>query len=319
MDHTNHIIGLGTAAIGRPQYINIRQGRSSPMHISDFKKEGLRTLENAYQQGIRYFDTAPGYGLAEQLLIDWIQSKNDPAIRIGTKWGYTYIANFDPKATEHEVKEHSLAKLNEQWAASKALLPYLKIYQIHSATFESKVLENEAIIQKLFELKQKHRLQIGITTTGDNQIDVIEKALDIKTKNQDLFDTFQITYNILDQSTANVIAILNKKNKKTIIKEVLANGRLFPNSNYAQYQKLYKLLLLLAKKYKVGIDAIALRFCMDTVNPYKVLSGASNPNHITENLKVTQFQLTTEDILRLQSFKVAPKTYWEERKKLTWN
>ena len=65
------------------------------------------------------------------------------SIEIATKWGYTYTANFDANATVHEVKEHSLSKLNEQWNFSKQLLPYLKVYQIHSATLETGVLENK--------------------------------------------------------------------------------------------------------------------------------------------------------------------------------
>jgi len=188
MSKTNQIIGLGTAAIGRPQYINIRQNKETTLSLDDFKKKGITTLEKAYQQGVRYFDTAPGYGMAEELLIAWLQTKNDPTIHVATKWGYTYTANFDPNATQHEVKEHSLAKLNEQWNTSKSLLPYLKVYQIHSATFESGVLTNEEILQRLFELKQLYGIAIGITTTGSNQIEVLKKALEIKKNETSLFD-----------------------------------------------------------------------------------------------------------------------------------
>ncbi len=141
-------IGLGTAAIGRPQYININQENKDPFSLSTFKENGVKMLDYAYDAGIRYYDTAPGYGLAEQLLIDWVIEKNDSSIIAATKWGYTYVANFDPKATMHEVKEHSLKKLNEQWKVSKQLLPFLKYYQIHSATFESGVLENDAVLEE---------------------------------------------------------------------------------------------------------------------------------------------------------------------------
>ena len=108
------IIGFGTAAIGRPQYINIRHAKVEEFSLAAFKEKGFAMLDSAYENGILYFDTAPGYGMAEQLLIDWVKQKNDPTIEVATKWGYTYVANFDPAATTHEVKEHSLAKLNEQ-------------------------------------------------------------------------------------------------------------------------------------------------------------------------------------------------------------
>ncbi len=128
-------IGLGTAAIGRPLYINLKQEVDpAPFILSKFKEKGVKVLEDAYQQGIRHFDTAPGYGIAEELLVNWLQKKNDSSIRVSSKWGYTYVANFDPNAKQHEVKEHTLENLNKQWEYSNLLLPYLKVYQIHSAT-----------------------------------------------------------------------------------------------------------------------------------------------------------------------------------------
>ena len=121
-------IGLGTASIGRPLYINVKSEVSSePFSLPEFKKKGLQVLEAAYNNGIRCFDTSPGYGLAEQMLLDWLKDKNDSSIEVSTKWGYTYVANFDPNAKVHEIKEHTLAKLNEQWEYSKKLLPYLKV------------------------------------------------------------------------------------------------------------------------------------------------------------------------------------------------
>ena len=77
-------IGLGTAAIGRPQYINIRQETTTEFSLDDFRKKGLEMLDTAYRQGIRYFDTAPGYGMAEQLLIEWVAKKEDASIEVAT-------------------------------------------------------------------------------------------------------------------------------------------------------------------------------------------------------------------------------------------
>jgi len=93
---TNSKIGLGTAAIGRPLYINIKKEVTEyDFSLEAFRQKGIAILEAAYNQGIRYFDTAPGYGMAEQMLIDWAMEKEDPSIEVATKWGYTYVANFD--------------------------------------------------------------------------------------------------------------------------------------------------------------------------------------------------------------------------------
>lgn len=75
----------------------------------------------------------------------------------------------------------------------------------------------------------------------------------------------------------------------------------------------------LSIKYNVGIDTIALRFCTDTINPYIILSGASEPQRQTSNLEVLNFQLTSSEIDELKRLSIHPNKYSEERKKLTWN
>ncbi|MFT6357851.1 MAG: aryl-alcohol dehydrogenase-like predicted oxidoreductase [Saprospiraceae bacterium] len=314
------LIGLGTAAIGRPQYINIRQDTTdTQFSLERFRQKGLEMLDAAYAQGIRYFDTAPGYGMAEQLLLDWIAHKDDNSIEIATKWGYTYVANFDPNATQHEIKEHSLAKLDEQWEQSKNFLPRLFTYQIHSATFETGVLNKERILNRLAELKSERGILLGITTTGANQVEVLKKAAEVEVEGQSLFDTFQVTYNIFDQSLAPISKELSAQNKKLVIKEALANGRVFPNTQYTHYTAAYDVLDRLAKKYDVGIDAIALRFCADSIPVFKVLSGAANHQHLFDNLKVNHFELEEEDVAILKKLAIKPTQYWTERKLLGWN
>ncbi|MGB5429844.1 aldo/keto reductase [Eudoraea sp.] len=312
-------LGLGTAALGRPQYINLRQEAPKKQNLEIFKAQGFSVLEEAYKLGIRYFDTAPGYGLAEQLVLEWLRTKNDPSIQIATKWGYTYVANFNANAAVHEIKEHSLEKLKEQWQVSKAFIPHLRVYQIHSATLETGILDNEAVLDQLALLKEEYKLEIGITTTGANQLEVIKKALDVTIGGVPLFDAFQVTYNMLDQSLGEISREVVQQEKKIIIKEALANGRLFRNKAYRHYKDLYHELEGLANKYMVGVDAIALRFCGQKLPSSILLSGASNSVQLKENLRLNTFRLTEKEIQELAAFKIDPITYWEERKQLKWN
>ena len=312
-------LGLGTAALGRPQYINIRFQTGGKSNLETFKKNSFSVLETAYNKGVRYFDTAPGYGLAEALVVEWLQTKNDASIQIATKWGYTYTANFDENATVHEVKEHSLAKLNAQWNFSKQLLPYLKVYQIHSATIETGVLENSEVLERLASLKKEHNLKIGLTTTGTNQTEVIKKALNVTVNGTSLFDLFQVTYNLLDQSLLEISEELIHQNKSIVIKEAMANGRIFRNESYPHYNKMYAILESISKKHAVGIDAISLRYCEQTIPNSVVLSGASNNMQLKQNLHLNTFSLSNNEIDLLNSFKISPEFYWKERKQLIWN
>ena len=316
----NTKIGLGLAALGRPEYINIRPDYAFDTSEEAFKNNAFSVLNEAYKLGVRYFDTAPSYGKGEAFLDEWNTFTKHPDVILGTKWGYTYMANwqlgFDGK---HEVKEHSLNKLREQWQVSKKMLPNLKYYQVHSATFESGVLKNESVLNYLYKIKQQTGLQIGITTSGANQNEVISAALNININNDDLFDSFQVTYNIFEQSTFSVLKKAIAKGRKVIIKEALANGRIFKNEKFKNYQKAYHVLNQLSLKYNVGIDAIALRFVMDNLQPTYVLSGASNSKQLQENLKALNFQLSIEDIYKLKLLSKPAPDYWLERSILAWN
>ena len=109
-------------------------------------------LDAAYDAGIRYVDAARSYGLAEQFLASWLERRGLPpgAIVVGSKWGYTYTAQWRIDADVHEVKDLSLATLERQIAESRRTLGrHLALYQIHSATVESGVLEDRHVLEAL--------------------------------------------------------------------------------------------------------------------------------------------------------------------------
>lgn len=314
-------LGLGTAALGRPQYINIKTNKidASSFDLHQFENKGRALLDYAYQQGIRHFDTAPGYGIAESLLLKWMQDRKHADVSISTKWGYTYVANFDPNARQHEIKEHSLSKLKEQWFFSKQLFPNLTTYQIHSATLDTGVLENQPILQFLYELKKKYSLKIGLTSSGVQQNEIVEQAMKCQINGEELFDSLQMTFNLFIQDTFTLAQTWLASGKELLIKEALANGRIFPQRQYPHYQKYYAVLMQLSERYQVGIDAIALRYCMDTLPGSMVLSGVIEAQHLDQNLQSLKFQLNEEEISQLRQWGQSAKKYWSERKQLAWN
>ena len=168
-------------------------------------------------------------------------------------------------------------------------------------------------------LKKEHNLKIGLTTTGTNQAEVIKKALNITVDGASLFDLFQVTYNFLDQSILEVSEELIHENKSIVIKEALANGRVFRNESYPHYNKMYEVLEGISKKHNVGIDAISLKYCEQTIPNSIVLSGASTNAQLKQNLQLNTFSLSNNEIELLNSFKIAPEFYWKERKQLIWN
>ncbi len=313
-------IGLGLAALGRPEYINLRSQLDPDKSIEAYRENAFKVMDYAYINGIRHFDTAASYGKGEQFLLDWNKQHTYKDVYLSSKWGYSYVANWEIGFKgAHEIKEHSLAKLLEQWQKAKEMLPALETYQIHSATFESAVLENTEILLMLDEIKESTGLKIGISVSGYNQSEVLRAALAVKVNDSPLFDSYQVTYNILEQSCFSILNEIIQSKKTVMVKEGLANGRLFENKKFSHYNDLYKLLIDLSKKYGVGPDAIALRFIMDSLQPQLVLSGASSTLQLSQNLKATNIKLEQNDLAKLYSFGIDRDQYWKERSLLLWH
>ena len=174
-------IGLGLAALGRPGYINVGHGGDLAGRTVDSKLERHVhvLLDAAYAAGVRYFDAARSYGKAEAFLASWLAQRALPPgeVTVGSKWGYTYTADWRVDADQHEVKDLSAATLRRQVAESLALLgPHLGLCQIHSATLESGVLDDAEVREELARLREEG-VRIGFTATGPRQSATIEHAL----------------------------------------------------------------------------------------------------------------------------------------------
>src|SRR5205823_2974098 len=140
---------------------------------------------------------------------------------VGSKWGYTYTGGWRLDAEEHEVKDLGAATLRRQAAESSAILgASLRLYQIHSATLESGVLDDPAVRLELDRLRASG-VAVGLTVTGPRQAETIERALEVGG-----FDTVQATWNLLERSAAPALEAAHAAGLGVIVKEALANGRL---------------------------------------------------------------------------------------------
>ena len=176
--------GLGLAALGRPGYINLGHAEdlNSNYAIGAMRKHAHSVLDTAWKLGVRYFDAARSYGRAEQFLASWIKDRDiaPDSIEVGSKWGYTYTAAWNvqtPEGVAHEIKRHELKVLQSQFQSSINLLgSHLDLYQIHSATIQSGVLQNQDVLRCLDGLK-KAGIKIGLSVSGIDQPQTIDRCL----------------------------------------------------------------------------------------------------------------------------------------------
>lgn len=313
-------IGLGLAALGRPGYINLghAQDLSAGRGVAAMEIHAHAVLDAAWAAGVRYFDAARSYGRAEAFLSSWLQSRQltPDQVTIGSKWGYTYTANWQVEAEKHEVKDHSLPVLKRQIGESRALLgDFLDLYQIHSATLDSGVLQNEGVLAELAQLKADG-LKIGLSLSGDRQADTLYRALDIQlTDGRLLFDAVQATWNLLEPSAGAALQTAHEAGLGVIVKEALANGRLTPRSQEPKMQ----LLRQLAAEKGATMDALALAGVLAQPWVGVALSGAAAVDQLQANVQAITVDWDAETAVRLQSLVEPPAQYWRTRSQLAWN
>ena len=260
------------------------------------ERRSHEVLSAAYDAGVRYFDAARSYGFAERFLASWLRERGlTPAdVTVGSKWGYRYVGDWRTEAPVNEVKDHSLAALNRQLPESRALLgDFLQLYQVHSATLESGVLEDQAVLGELNRLRQGG-LVVGLSVSGPRQAAVIRRALEVRVQGVNPFQSVQATWNLLEPSAGAALAEARQAGWGVIIKEALANGRLAAH------------------------DAQAIGAAL--ANPWAdvVLSGAVTSRQLESNIRATELRLSAKETEALAEA-MPPDRYWTERSALPWS
>jgi aryl-alcohol dehydrogenase-like predicted oxidoreductase len=304
-------IGLGLAALGRPGYITLGHGAdlAGQTRKSAMERNTHAVLDAAYAGGVRYFDAARSYGLAESFLALWLRRRElTPAdLTVASKWGYTYTAGWRVDARIHETKDLSVATLRRQLPESLALLgSHLRVYQIHSATIESGVLDDAGVLAELERLRARG-IAVGLTVTGPKQRETIERAVQLG-----CFDAVQATWNLLERTAEPALIEAHRAGMGVVVKEALANGRLSARGDVP-------LLLETARNLGVEPDAIALAVAIGQPWADVVLSGATAVTMLQSNLAACSLRVDPDLTDRLDLLREDSADYWNTRETLAWN
>lgn len=225
-------VGIGLAALGRPAYINLGHADDlgGDVAVDTLRRATADVLDAAWDAGITYVDVARSYGRAEAFLAWWLDGRaggHRPVI--GSKWGYAYTGGWRVDAGTHEVKEHSLAMFERQWAETDALLgTALDLYQVHSLTLDSGALDDAALLDALARLRDDGT-PVGVSLSGPRQAQALERAAAVERDGVRLFSTVQATWNVLEPSAGDALRAAKATGLGVIVKEGVANGRLTPH------------------------------------------------------------------------------------------
>ncbi len=274
---------------------------------SSMRQRAFEMLDAAYAAGIRHVDVARSYGLSEDFVSEWIEARSPAQLFVSSKWGYRYTAHWQRTSQVHEIKDLSLPHFETQWAESNARLGrHLGRYHIHSATLESRVLQDTALLQRLSKLKALG-VEVGLTTTGIHQPEMIERALDIHVDGMRLFSAVQSTWNLLEPSAGPALAAAAALGVSVTIKEAMANGRLGPRGDVPQWQA------YCVARHEAP-DVLALSAALAQRWASCVLSGAVSVAQLKSNLGA--FAVTTP--VEFPS-PLSAAEFWSQRQALPWS
>jgi aryl-alcohol dehydrogenase-like predicted oxidoreductase len=316
------------AALGRPGYINLDRnailGEERPIDVMQSQANNVmdQLFALSSPNNTPWIDCARSYGLSEKFVGEYLRkNKIGPDdVYVSSKWGYTYVADWNIQLGQgepHEVKDHSAENFLKQVEETNKLLgEYVKLYQVHSATFESGILSDPLVHEALGNCRKERGWSIGLSVSGPNQSDVLREAMKLKTKDGEnrLFDSVQCTYNVFEQRAGEALQEAHTAGMDIIIKEGLANGRALRSPVVKKY----------AERVQCEPDQLALGCILAQPFEARVLSGAITPEQLKSNFaaqKVAEKLKGDPELLLeiMASCRVKSEDYWRERSALAWN
>ncbi|PEC85171.1 D-threo-aldose 1-dehydrogenase [Bacillus cereus] len=310
-------LGFGTAPLGN-MYRNIPE------------EEAIATVDAAWDNGVRYFDTAPlyGSGLAEIRLGEALSKRNRDEYFLSTKVGRIISDELEDPSTRDLGEKGGLFefgrknKIINDYSADATLrsiedslkrlktdrLDFVYIHDVAQDFYGDEWISQFEIartgaFRALTQLRDEGVIKgWGL---GVNKVESIELMLDLEEAKPNV-SLLAGRYSLLDHERAleRVMPAAVKNNMDIVVGGPYSSGVLAGGAHF-EYQKASSEIIAkvnkmknLADRHGINIKAAALQFSLANPAVAAVIPGASKPERIAED----QAALKT----------VIPAAFWEE-------
>jgi len=288
------------------------------------QKEADELVNTAIDGGINFFDTADVYseGLSEQILGNALGSKRKDIILATKVRARTGPGPNDIGLSRKHIMDSCSASLKRLGT------DYIDLYQVHS--FDPKTPLEETL-RALDDLVGEGKVRyIGVSNYTGWQL---MKALAISEKqNLERFVTLQALYSLIARDLENELVPLSLDQKLGILPwSPLGGGfltgkyrrgkprpegarRTDPTNQFLQYDEergfdIVDALEKIAKDHDATITQSALNYLLRKPGVTSVIIGAKTREQLADNLKTTDWEMTSEEVSRLDELSKPPRVY----------
>ena len=286
---TSKII-LGTVQFGLNYGINNSTGKPKKESVFDI-------LLYAYNNGIKYLDTAELYGNAHDLIGEFHKLNPDKKFNIITKFPHEFEDILDNKINSY------LNQLNTN---------QLDAILFHS--FDSYINHKDQL-NSIVELKKKSVKNIGVSVYTNEQMNEVIDDINI--------DIIQIPFNLFDNLNQRGELLIKAKSKNKIIhtRSSFLQGLFFmkkdnPNSIRNNLVNELNIVENISLKSSIPIGSIALNYCLMQANIDGVLIGVDSLQQLKENIafaenKVPNQYLDEINNIRINNVELLNPSMWK--------
>lgn len=284
-------------------------------------KLSVRTIDEAIDCGITWFDTAPVYNLghSEEVVGKALKGKRHNVListKCGLEWDYetpVFHKVMEGRNVYRDLSAKGIRK-NLEDSLRRLQTDYIDIYYTHWQTPDFALYPLEETVGVLTELKKEGKIRaIGASNVTE---DIIKGYCSLGQ-----LDVIQEKYSILDSHISSELAQVCEENKVSIqayspLEQGLLTGkvkadvklakgdvrnrnRFFSPENLPKVMRLLEYWKPLCLKYNCTMSNLVIACTAKTIDGLHVLCGARKPEQIRDNSGALLLTLEQSDIDRM--------------------